>query len=145
MAAIGFDDVITIDDERQETTVLPAGDYEFSVVKIEKRQVKGGDYLGRSAIKALLKVETDEGVSLADWFMILDDKFKWKIVQFARAIGVIEENAPKGTQFKMDWNNLVGSTGSCQLSIEDYEYEGKHGQRNKVERVYRTDDEELDI
>lgn len=102
-----------IDDGAEfENIVFPEGDYDFTVksFKRDKARESGNNM-------AVLELEVTDGKKKAlikDW-IVLTTKTKWKIASFFRSVGLKKH----GENIKMKWQESVGTTGRCTLSVEE--------------------------
>ena len=110
--ALGWDDEIENDGE--DFTMIPEGDYSFEVAKFERARFNGSDKMP-ACNKAVLGIEIidEDGKTLTtiNHNLLLHSRSEWQICQFFRSIGARSH----GEKVKMDWNNVVGKQGRCKV------------------------------
>ena len=114
-------------------TLLPEGNYPFTVKAFERGEYAGGDKIP-ACKKATLTLEIDGGalgVTEITENLYLHSRQEWKLCQFFTAIG----QRKRGEQLRMDWNKVPGAKGWCALIVN--EYKGKDGDKRKNNRVDR--------
>lgn len=121
-------------------TLLPEGDYDFTVVKIEQSRYTPGPNSKIGACKQItltLRVtnpETGEPVDLKH------NLYMWgttlgMIAQYYDSIGIHK----KGEPVRFDWRNTVheGKTGRLKLTHREYTSKtGEKGMSNNIKRLY---------
>ena len=123
-----WDSVISTDPE--EFTLAPAGDYDFTIVNLERKRYNGG-----AKIPASLEADVTIQVITADGKkcniinrLYLHRRTEGLLAAFFIAIGQKKHGEP----LKMDWSKVVGSTGRCKVGIREY----KGVQHNEISRFY---------
>jgi hypothetical protein len=138
-----WDDDITNDGEpMEESVLLPAGNYPFEVIKVEKAWFDGkGKIPACNMAKVFLRVDGGElGKTLCVENIYLLEKFEWKAAAFLRSIGLKKHGEP------IAWRKLTqcdGETGRCKI-VED-EYEDKNGKmrtNNKIDKFYDKEEQQ---
>lgn len=116
-----------------EFTLLPEGDYKFTVVKFERARHQGSAKLP-ACNKAVLtiKVESDTGESTTITHnLFLHKKCEGLLCEFFNAIGLRKH----GETFTMNWNEVPMSTGMCHVFVDEYtNKDGEKRQSNKIKR-----------
>lgn len=113
--AIGWDDEITA--ESEEFVLLDPGTYKFTVSSFSRGRYEGGDKIGPcNTIQLDLRVESDKGTANVRNMILMHSKVEFRISQFFTSIG----QKKKGEPLKPRWNELVGSTGICEIGHREY-------------------------
>lgn len=104
--------------EEKEYSILPVGEYEFTVVNLEKTYSKAGSPMG----VITLDIITDQGQhSTVKDYLVLTEPMAWKLSSFFQCVGLQK----KGEVLKkMPWNKVVGAEGRVSI---------KHGTFNDRE------------
>lgn len=129
--ALGWDSQI---EQESSFILLPAGEYEFKVEKMERAtyQPSRNSSIQDTCPKAELTLSiqsAEHGEAKVFENLILHSKLEWKLSEFFIAIG----QKKKGEAFTPNWGEVVGSTGRCKLEIN--EYTTNKGQDRKNNRV----------
>ena len=120
--------------KESEFELVPAGDYDFEVVKFERSRSKGSDRLPSSPMAVLtLRVSNGkESVNVTD-YLILHSKTEWKLSQFFRSIG----QKKAGEAYRMNWSAVPGARGRCKVEVEKYTTDkGEERESNKIDKYY---------
>ena len=132
---IGFEG--TIEEESGGFTLLPEGDYDFTVSKITRGRYEGSDKMPAcNSVSVELTVwgPQDKAVITERFFLVR--KFEWKLSQFFLSIGVKKHGEP----LNMRWN-IEGMKGRCKVYIDKYQKQGGgEGQSNKIKKFYGYDE-----
>lgn len=113
--ALGWDDEIV--DDPTEFTLLPAGDYEFTVIEVEKSRYDGGDKLPACNLAIVsCQFDTPHGKAIVKNRLYLHTKTEGLLSAFFASIGLKK----KGEPLRMQWNKVVGSKGMARLSQREY-------------------------
>lgn len=127
----------TIEEESGGFTLLPEGDYEFTVNKVTRGRYEGSDKMPAcNSVSVELTVwgANDKAVITERFFLVR--KFEWKLSQFFLSIGVKKHGEP----LNMRWN-IEGMKGKCKVYIDKYQKSGGgEGQSNKVKKFYAYDE-----
>lgn len=119
-----------LENDPQEFVLAPAGDYDFTVVNLERKRYNGGAKIPACNQAALtLQVATPDGQK-ANIFhnLYLHTRCEGLLAAFFIGIGQKKHGEP----LRMDWSKVVGATGRCKVGIR--EYQGK--QHNTIVRIY---------
>lgn len=132
-----WDDEVSID--QPDIVTLPAGDYEFEVLKVEKERYNGGEKVppcNRAAVQ--MKIEGPEGVSIFRESFLLYRPQEGFIANFFRALGLRK----KGEPLRMNWQAVVGRKGKAKIKIRPWKSQatGNEGISNEVQRYYYPDE-----
>lgn len=128
---LGWDDEIS---NESEFVTLPAGDYDFEVVKFERSRSKGSDKIPPSNM-AILDIRLSNGTesTVIKEYLVLHTKMEWKLSQFFRAIG----QKKAGESVRMNWNAVPGAKGRCKVTESEYTTErGEKRTKNEIEKYY---------
>lgn len=122
---LGWDD--TIEKDGGEFTILPAGDYNFTVTKFERGRFAGSEKMPAcNQAKLELTVHSPEhGDVVVFHNLFLHTKTEGLLSNFFAGIG----QKKKGEPLRMNWNAVVGARGRLKLEIN--KFIGK----DKVERT----------
>jgi len=113
-----WDEEIPAEDEN-EIVLLPEGEYDFEVVKFERKRFAGSAKLppcNQAAVMVRL-LGGDRGTGLVTHNLFLHSKTKGLLCQFFRAIGTRKH----GDTIRMDWNAVPGARGRCKVGVRKYE------------------------
>ncbi len=127
---IGWDD--SIENEGQDFEPLPEGEYEFTVVSMERGRFPGSEKMSAchsASLDLLLKGADGKERHVFDT-LYLNSKAEWRLSQFFLGIG----QKKKGETLKPNWNTVPGSTGRVKVYIDEYtdKKSGKPRRNNKV-------------
>lgn len=112
---LGWDDIISSDGK--EFTVLPEGDYNFTVERFERgRTGSESKHPGCNMAIVTLRVHSPQGDVFVTDNITLHTSMEWKISQFFRALGMKK----RGEQLRPDWPGTGGRSGRCTLIIKPY-------------------------
>ncbi|MBQ9898531.1 MAG: DUF669 domain-containing protein [Ruminococcus sp.] len=128
----------TIENEDGGFTLLPEGDYDFTVNKVTRGRYEGSDRMPAcNSVSVELTVwgAQDKAVITERFFLV--KKFEWKLSQFFLSIGLKKH----GEQLVMRWN-IEGMKGKCKVYIDRYQKQcGGEGQSNKIKKFYAYDEQ----
>ena len=129
---LGWDDIIENDGE--EFTILPEGDYTFTVTKVERGRSKGSAKMPPCNMAIItMRVEGETGGATVTDNILLHTKTEWKISSFLRAIGVKKHGEP----IKPNWLSYIGATGSCHVIVDKFTgTNGNEYESNKIDKYY---------
>lgn len=118
--------------------VLPQGDYAFTIVSFvqARHQPREGGKLP-ACNKAVLTVRVQDPTDGAEvdlpYNLFLHSSQEWKLCEFFMGIG----QKKKGEPLRMRWNEVVGSTGQCHVSVRKFTgRDGEERERNEITRWY---------
>lgn len=127
---LGWDEEIN---KESEFTLLPEGDYDFSIVSFERGRHPGSAKLP-PCNKAIVKIKIDGGElgnTTIQHNLFLHTKCEGMLSEFFIAIGLKKH----GEKLAMNWNVVPGKTGRCKVYIDKYtRNDGTQGQSNKIRR-----------
>lgn len=135
----GWDDEIQAE---SSFTLLPAGDYRFSIKKFEKARYEGGEKIP-ACPKAVVTFEVyaPDGttVELTENYL-LHQKMEWKLSEFFASVGLKK----KGEPVKMLWSpELISKQGVCKLIVHTYKKDGEDRQTNRIDKLYPSYDQPI--
>lgn len=113
--------------------LLPEGEYEFKVEKMERGQYQPSP---QSKIRETspqaeleLKIQSTEGEATVFERLILHTATEWKLSEFFISIG----QKVKGQPFTPNWGQVIGSTGRAKIEINKYKTnQGQDRENNRV-------------
>lgn len=99
-------------------TVLPEGEYPFTVISLEREYHNGSEKLPPCP-KAKLKIEIDggeKGTSSVFHNLFIHRKTEGFLCEFFTSIGLKKPGEP----LKMDWQAVYGASGRCKIFVSKY-------------------------
>ena len=124
--------------EESTFTLLPAGEYQFTVTGMERKIYDGkSDKIPNGAPYAELTVELSgtEGKSSVKERLYMMKKFQWKLTEFFGSIG----QAPViGQPFNPNWSVVIGSTGRAKVEINTYTSQGEERKNNRIKEFIKS-------
>ena len=140
---IGWDDEIVDDGEYsgEESVVLPAGNYDFEVIKTEQAWYDGSPKMPAcNMAKVFLRIDGgDMGKALCVENIYLLERLQWKAAAFLRSVGLKKHGEP------IAWRKLAhcdGERGRCQIFVDDYEDKnGEKKQSNKIKKFFDKEEQ----
>ena len=132
----GWEDEIS--DEGKEFVLLPEGDYDFTVTKIERARHAGSEKIPPcNMAKVTVTVWGPEDKIDITENLFLCNKMEWKLAQFFLSLGLKKHGEP----LKMNWAAAQGKTGKCRVYVDTYKKkDGGEGQSNKIKKFYAYDE-----
>lgn len=133
---IGYEGMI--ENEDGGFTLLPEGDYDFTVSKITRGRYEGSDKMPacNSVTVELTVLGPQDKATISERFFLVK-KFEWKLSQFFLSIGVKKHGEP----LMMRWN-IEGLRGKCKVYVDHYKkQDGSDGQSNKIKKFYAYDEQ----
>lgn len=132
----GWEDMIT--DEGKEFVLLPEGDYDFTVSKIERARHAGSEKMPPcNMAKVTVTVWGKEDKIEITENLFLCNKMEWKLSQFFLSIGLKKHGEP----LKMNWGAAQGRSGKCHVYVDTYtKKSGSEGKSNKISKFHAYDD-----
>lgn len=134
---LGWDDEIQKDGG--EFTLLPAGDYNFTVTKFERARFAGSEKMPAChQAKLELTVHSPEHGDVVIFHnLFLHTKTEGLLSNFFAGIG----QKKKGEKLKMNWQAVVGAKGRCKLEINRFKgNDGADKKNNQVKSFYPADE-----
>ncbi|WP_294471470.1 DUF669 domain-containing protein [uncultured Ruminococcus sp.] len=132
----GWEDMIS--DEGKEFVLLPEGDYDFTVSKIERARHAGSEKMPPcNMAKVTVTVWGKEDKIEITENLFLCNKMEWKLSQFFLSIGLKKHGEP----LKMNWAAAQGRSGKCHVYVDTYKKkDGSEGKSNKIRKFHAYDD-----
>lgn len=130
---LGWDD--EIEKDGGDFTLLPAGDYNFTVTKFERGRFAGSAKMPAcNQAKLELTVHSPEhGDVVVFHNLFLHTKTEGLLSNFFAGIG----QKKKGERLRMNWNTVIGSKGKLQLEINKFTgNDGQERTNNQVKKFY---------
>lgn len=120
-----------IQNDGPEFTLLPAGEYPFTVLKFERGRFDGSAKLPPCKMAILtLKIDGGSaGETIVTHRLFLHSKCEGLLCSFFTAIG----QRKHGEALRMNWNAVNGATGRAKIEIHEWtKNDGTTGQANQV-------------
>lgn len=129
---LGWEDEISNDGE--EFVILPLGDYDFEVKKLERARFEGSEKMAPCNMAILsIEISGEAGKSTVRHNLLLNTKMEWKICEFYISIGLKKRGEP----LKMAWGKVVGSKGKCKVGIRKWVNKfGVEMESNEITKFY---------
>ena len=137
MAALAWDSVIQ--EESSGFTLLPAGEYDFKVISMNRGFHNGSEKLPKCP-KAELEIELTgaEGTTRINHNLFLHQKTEGLLSAFFISIGLKRHGEP----LQMNWNAVPGASGRCKVKVRDWVNDkGEARQNNQIDRFLDPSDE----
>lgn len=131
----GWDDEIQNEDA---FTLLPAGDYEFEIVKYERARHEGSDKIP-PCNKAVVTFRVGE-TTLTENFLLCST-LEWKLSQLFLSVGLKRHGEP----LRMNWQALSGKRGVCKVIVHKYMKDGAEREINRIDKLYAYDEQPQNI
>lgn len=129
---LDWDDVI---EKENDFTLLPEGDYDFTVTAFERARHEGSDNIPPCK-KAIVSIHIDspKGSTTIKHYLFLHSKCEGKLSAFFIGIGQKKPGEP----LRMNWNNVIGAKGRCHVYIDNWKHKvtGEDMQSNKIRKFY---------
>jgi hypothetical protein len=135
---IGWEDEINDEGEGFSYTLLPEGDYDFTVAKFERARHAGSAKVPPcNMAKVTFTIwGAEDSVEITENYFLCK-KFEWKLSQLFLAVGLKKHGEP----LRMNWGALAGTRGKCRVYIDNYtKKDGTAGQSNKIKKLYAYDE-----
>lgn len=128
-----------IENDGQDFTPLPEGDYIFEVTNFERGQYNGGAKIPPCPCANLtLTVYSEDGSKSVrvNERLMLYKTMEWKLAAFFRCIG----QKKHGEKLVPDWNKVLGSTGVAHFIVNKYDgQDGKTHENNRLDKYIDAD------
>lgn len=132
----GWEDEIV--NEGEDYPLLPEGNYDFTVTKIDRGRHNGSDKIPpcNKAIVTITVWGAEDKVEITE-NLLLCNRMEWKLSQFFLSIGLKKHGEP----LKMNWNAAVGKKGKCKVVINKYtDKNGNNRENNRIDKFYAYDE-----
>lgn len=132
----GWDDEIS--NEGMDFTLLPEGDYDFTIAKVERARHAGSAKIPPcNMAKVTFTIwGAEDKIEITENYFLCN-KFEWKLSALFLATGLKKHGEP----LKMQWGLITGAKGKCHVFIEKYtKTDGSEGQSNKIKKLYAYDE-----
>lgn len=132
-----FDWEDIIENDGPEFTLLPEGDYDFVVTGFDRERHPGSTKLP-PCNKAVvhIRVDTPDGTTVINHNLFLHSKCEGLLCAFFSGIG----QRKHGEKLRMNWSQVVGSTGRCKVGIREWTNDnGEKRQSNEIKKFYDKD------
>ncbi|WP_124098339.1 DUF669 domain-containing protein [Ruminococcus sp. Marseille-P6503] len=133
----GWEDEIS--EEGGAYPLLPEGDYDFTVVKIERGRHEGSEKIPpcNKAIVTFSVWGAEDKIEITENYLLCN-KLEWKLSEFFLSVGLKKHGEP----LKMNWGKAVGAKGKCHVIRNSYKKkDGSDGQSNKIKKLYAYDEQ----
>jgi hypothetical protein len=130
---LGWDD--EIEKDGGDFTLLPEGDYNFTVTKFERARFQGSAKMPAcNQAKLELTIHSPEHGDVTVFHnLFLHTKTEGLLSNFFAGIG----QKKKGEKLRMNWNTVIGSKGKLQLEINKFTgRDGEERTNNQVKKFY---------
>lgn len=113
-SALNWDSVI---EKENEFVLLPDGEYDFTVVNMERGRFDGSEKMSACPVaKLVLEVNSKDGKTTINDRLLLHSRMEWKLSAFFGCIG----QKKHGEKLQMDWAKVVGSKGRAKVATREY-------------------------
>lgn len=133
---LGWEDEII--EEGGNFVLLPEGDYDFTVSKVERARYEGSEKMpacNMAKVTFCVFGESDKVEIMENFYLC--SKCEWKLSSLFLAIGLKKHGEP----LKMNWGAVSGKNGKCKVIVENYtKKDGTQGQSNKIKILYAYDE-----
>ena len=129
----------TIEKDEQQFTLVPEGDYNFTVDHIERTFVgsESQKYAGAkmATVYLVIQVPDQEPVEIRESF-ILHSNFAWKIGSLLVSVGLKKKGEPISGNY---WSRLPGTHGRCKI-IQNASKNNPERKFNNIATFYAPDE-----
>ncbi|MDF9845201.1 MULTISPECIES: hypothetical protein [unclassified Paenibacillus] len=128
-----------IEKDGGEFTLLPAGDYNFTVTKFERGRFSGSEKMPAcNQAKLELTVHSPEHGDVVIFHnLFLHTKTEGLLSNFFAGIG----QKRKGEKLRMNWQTVIGSKGRLKLEVNNFRgRDGADKTNNQVKSFYAADE-----
>lgn len=112
---LDWDEAITLNPST--FTLLPEGEYDFKVIKLERQRHPGSAKLPPCPKAAVtVEISSVNGSTQITHNFFLHTKTVGLLSAFAISIGL----GKQGDVVKLDWNKVLGATGRAKVTVREY-------------------------
>ena len=131
-----------IEKDGSEYILLPAGDYDFTVVSFERGRHPGSEKLP-ACNKAILKLKVESGTesTIITHNLFLHTITEGMLSAFFTGIG----QKKKGEKISMNWTQVTGATGRAEVGIHSYTKDGEEKKYNDIKKFYPKEPKQYEI
>lgn len=119
-------------------TIIPEGDYDFTVTGFERGRHEGSEKLPpcNKAIVTLSVKLPDGSAATLKHNLFLHTRCEGLLSAFFTGIGLKR----KGEPLRMNWNAVAGAAGRCHIKVRTYtKQNGETGQSNDISKFYEPE------
>lgn len=122
-------------EESREFKLLDEGDYQYTVVKVERARSQGSGKLPPcNMAKVTFKIADNEIIEN----FILHSSLEWKLSQLFLSVGMKKRGEP----LRMNWTAIQGKTGKCNVYVDKFpKKDGTEGTTNRIKKFYAYDED----
>lgn len=124
-----------IENDEPEFTLLPAGDYDFTVTGFDRERHPGSQKLP-PCNKAVIHIRIDaaEGSTTINHNLFLHSKCEGLLCAFFASIG----QRRHGEKLRMNWGQVAGAKGRCKVGVREWvsDRDGETRQSNEIKKFY---------
>ncbi|OPG94115.1 hypothetical protein B2I21_33130 [Chryseobacterium mucoviscidosis] len=133
----GWDDEI-VNEGGTGFTILPPGDYNFTVAKFERGRFAGSEKMPacNQAKMEIIVHSPEHGDVTLSHNLLLHSKTEGFLSNFFAGVGLKR----KGEPLKMNWPATLGRKGRLKLEIRNYTYKGEPRSANEIKTFYAQDE-----
>lgn len=126
-----------IEKDGPEFTLLPEGDYDFTVTGFDRERHPGSAKLP-PCNKAVVHIQIDarEGRATINHHLFLHSKCEGLLCAFFSSIG----QRKHGEKLRMNWSQVTGAKGRCKVGIREWvsDRDGQKKQSNEIKKFYES-------
>lgn len=127
---LGWED--TIENDGPEFTLLPAGDYSFIVVDVERDRFNGSEKLPPCPMAIVhIQIEGGYGTAVIRHRLYLHTKTEGLLCAFFKSIG----QRQAGEKLTMNWQKVKGASGKAKVGVRLHD--GK--EYNEIKMFYEPE------
>lgn len=111
-------------EELEQFTLLPEGEYTFTVESLERKQYQpkpGGKLPACNMAVVKLRIDSDVGRATVQHRLYLHEKMFSSLREFFASVGMSDASG-----LRIDWDNLPGATGRCKIGHRQYDGKNYH-------------------
>lgn len=136
---LDWEDSINGDGRRR--VILPEGEYDFTVVKVDRQIFVGSDKIppcNRAILTLRIDMADDTAIFYTD--LLLHKSREWQLCAFFQSIA----KKQPGKAYTMNWNEVEGAIGHAKIGVKTYTDKNENERTvNIVERYFDWDPDRL--